>query len=165
MWSLTFLYNKMEYRCNKCNRNFNNQDSLNQHNSMKHIDQNIDKNGKGKINFKKYFIWFAIVLIVVLIGLSINTQMKKSGEFDDFAKCLTEKGAIIYGNDYCSYTIKQLNFFGKSQKLLNYVKCINNEGLCNSKGVDITPTWEINGETYSGVKTFEDLSSYSGCDL
>ena len=44
---------KMEHRCEECNRNFNTEESLNQHNSMKHIG--FEKNEKAKINFKKYF--------------------------------------------------------------------------------------------------------------
>ena len=49
-------------------------------------------------------------------------------ELDAFTACLEEKGVIVYGNDFCSYTGKQLNDFGSSEKHLNYVKCINNEG-------------------------------------
>ena len=150
----------MEYKCNLCNLNFNSENSLNQHNSMKHTHQK-----KRKINFKKYFIGGAIILTVILIALSINTQIKKPGQYDDFAKCLTEKGAIIYGNDYCSYTVKQLNFFGKSQKHLNYIKCTENEQLCNEKNIKTTPTWEITGDMHSGVQTFEALSAYSGCGV
>ena len=153
----------MEHRCEECNRNFNTEESLNQHNSMKHTG--FEKNEKAKINFKKYFIWASIVLIIILIALTINAQIKKPGEYDDFAKCLTEKGAVVYGNDYCSYTVKQLNFFTKSQKYLNYIKCTDNEALCNEKKVDITPTWEINENMYSGVQTFEALAAYSGCEV
>ena len=154
----------MKFKCEVCNRNFETKESLEQHNSMKH-NQNNEKKEGGKINFKKYFILIAVIITIVLIVLSILNYAKKPGQYDEFAKCLTEKGAVIYGNDYCSYTNKQLGFFGKSQKLLNYVKCIDNEELCNSKGVDITPTWEIDGKTYSGVQTFEALAAYSGCKL
>ena len=91
--------------------------------------------------------------------------MKKPGEYDRFAKCLTEKGTVIYGNDYCQYTNKQLNFFGKSAKYLNYVKCADNQKLCDDKNVKITPTWEINKEMYEQVQTFERLSSLSGCEI
>ncbi len=154
----------MEFRCEACKRNFETKDSLNQHNLAKHSEKG-EVEQKKKINFKKYFIWGSIILIVVLIALSINAQSKKPGKYDDFAKCLTEKGAVIYGNDYCQYTNKQLGFFRKSQKYLNYVKCIDNKELCDSKGVEVTPTWEINGKTYPQVQTFEALAAYSGCEI
>ncbi len=157
----------MEYHCKECNKNFNSEESLNQHNSMKH-NMNSEKNEKSekdKINFKKYFIITAGVVIIVLIVLSILNYTKKPGEYDDFVKCLTEKGAVIYGNDFCQYTAKQLNFFGKSEKYLNYVKCSENKELCDSKKVEVTPTWEINGEMYSQVQTFEKLAEISGCEI
>jgi len=72
---------------------------------------------------------------------------------------------VIYGNDFCQYTNRQLNFFGKSKKYLNYAKCTNNNELCDSKGVKITPTWEINGKLYEQVQSFETLSSLSGCKI
>lgn len=152
--------NKMEHKCDICNRNFDTEESLKQHNLAKHTNEE-----PKKINFKKYFIFIAIVLIIVLLGLSIFNYSKNPGKYDDFAKCLTEKGAVIYGNDYCEYTQKQLGFFGKSKKYLNYVKCAENKELCDSKNVEITPTWEINSGSYSGVQTFEALSKVSGCKL
>ena len=151
----------MEIKCNVCNKHFQTQESLEQHNQMKHSVPE-----KKKISYKKIFIITSIVLIIALSALSVNSFIKNSktpGEYDDFAKCLTEKGAVIYGNDYCQYTIKQLNFFGKSKKYLNYVKCIDNEELCNKKGVETTPTWEINGKMYPQVQTFEALAGFSGC--
>ena len=152
----------MEYRCEECNKNFSSEDSLNQHNSIKHASKNGQKR---KINFKKYFILSAIILTVILLALSINAQFKKPGQYDKFAKCLTEKGTIIYGNDFCSYTAQQINFFGKSKKYLNYIKCTENKKLCDEKGIDITPTWEINGEMYEQIQTFERLSVLTGCEL
>src|SRR3989344_4472606 len=122
----------MEYRCENCNKNFNSEESFRQHNLAKHTNEK-----SKKINFKKYFIFTAVVLTIILLVLSVNSYMKKPGQYNGFAKCLTEKGAVIYGNDYCSYTIKQLNFFGKSKEFLNYVKCADNEALCDSKGVSI----------------------------
>ena len=91
--------------------------------------------------------------------------MKKPGSYDSFAKCLSEKGAVIYGNDFCQYTNKQLNYFGNSKKYLNYVKCIDNKELGDSKAIKVTPTWEINGQMYEQVQTFEKLSAVSGCEL
>ena len=97
--------------------------------------------------------------------MTFYVRSQKPGQYDEFAKCLTEKGAVIYGNDFCQYTAKELNWFGNSEKYLNYVKCVNNKELCDSKGVKITPTWEIEGKTYEGVQGIEKLAELSGCKI
>ena len=150
----------MEIRCDICNRNFNSEESLKQHNEMKHPIKE-----KKKLNIRKYIIISLFLLIILFSIFTITSYMKKPGDYDEFAKCLTEKGAVIYGNDYCQYTTKQLGMFGKSKKYLNYVKCIDNEQLCNEKGIDITPTWEIDGKMYQQVQNFERLSAISGCEI
>jgi len=150
----------MGYRCEDCNKNFSTEESYRQHNFAKHTNEK-----SKKINFKKYFIFLGVTLTIILLVFSANSYMKRPGQYNDFAKCLTEKGAVVYGNDYCSYTIKQLNFFGKSKEFLNYMQCASNQELCDSKAVSITPTWEINGKTYSGVQTFEMLSGVTGCEI
>lgn len=153
--------NKMANLCNICNRSFDSADALNQHNQAKHVQNQ----GAKKINFRKYVIFSLISLILIFSVASVYSHMKKPGSYDEFAQCLTEKGAVVYGNDYCQYTNKQLNFFGNSKKYLNYVRCADNKELCDSKGISVTPTWEINGQIYTQVQTFERLSSISGCEL
>ena len=152
----------MAYECKECNRRFVSKQSLDQHSLAKHSKNTVPK---VRVNFKKYLIITLIVLIVTFASSTVYSNYKKPGEYDDFTKCLTEKGAVMYGNTYCSYTGKQLNFFGKSEKYLNYVKCANNQDLCDSKGVKTTPTWEINGEMYPQVQTFETLSELTGCEI
>ena len=150
----------MGYQCEDCNKSFNNEESFKQHNLAKHAEKK-----PKKISLKKCFLFTAIVLTLIFLVLSVNNYIKRPGQYDDFAKCLTEKGAVVYGNDYCLYTIKQLNFFGKSKEYLNYVKCADNKRLCDSKKISITPTWEIDRESYSGVQTFERLSAITGCKI
>ena len=151
----------MENKCNLCNRSFSSEESLKQHNSSKHpIEEK-----KGKINLRKYFILTIIAVIVIFSSFTVYSYMKKPGQYDDFAKCLTEKGAVMYGNDFCSYTARQLTFFGKSRKYLNYVKCIDNKKLCDEKGIEITPTWEIDGKMYEQTQNFEQLSALTGCEI
>lgn len=151
----------MAHECKICNRNFDSAEALNQHNQAKHQQSQ----GGKKINFRKYFIILLTIFILIFSIASVYSYMKRSGSYDSFAKCLTEKDVIVYGNDYCQYTIKQLNFFGNSKKYLNYVKCIDNKELCDSKDVKITPTWEINGKMYEQVQTFESLTAITGCKI
>ncbi len=151
----------MEFKCETCNKNFNSDLGLQQHNSAKHTVKEKSK----KINFKRYFVVFILVLIVIFSTLIVYSSMKKPGKYDDLAKCLSANGMVVYGNDYCSYTNQQLNFFGKSKQYLNYVKCSENEALCNEKGITTTPTWEIDDYQLKGVQGFEKLSSLSGCSI
>ena len=146
--------------CETCQRKFESVESLTQHNQAKHFQQE-----KKVFSFKKYLIAGVLILALGIFTYSGYTIYSSPSEYDNFAKCLAEKGAVIYGNDFCQYTTRQLNMFDGSQKLLNYVRCISNEGLCNEKEVKITPTWYINGIKLEGVQTFERLAEKSGCVL
>ena len=152
----------MAFECNHCGKRFVSEGSLSQHRSVKHVAEM--KEG-DKINFRKYVLLSMVGLIVVFLSMTVYSYSQQPGEYDDFAKCLTESEAVVYGNDFCSYTGKQLNYFGKSDKYLNYVKCASNQELCDEKGVTLTPTWEINGSMYKSVQTFEKLSGLTGCEI
>ena len=152
---------KMEYNCDLCKRNFNSEESMLQHNLSKHPKEEK----KGKINLKRYAIVGIVLLIVLFSSLTIYSQSKKPGALDDFVNCLNEKGVVVYGNDFCSYTMNQLGFFGKSKKNLNYVKCFDNQKLCEDLGIKLTPTWKIGYNMYEEVKTIQRLSTLSGCVL
>ena len=149
----------MGCECNICNRNFNSEESLKQHKEMKHAPEKKNV----KLNIRKYILAFLVILIIVFSSLTVYSYTQKPGNYDDFAKCLSENGAVVYGNDYCQYTNKQLNFFGKSKEFLNYVKCADNKSLCDSKNIKITPTWEIDGKFYEQIQTFEKLSVLTAC--
>ena len=149
-----------EFTCSVCSKKFSSNESLSQHYQSKHSGA-----PQKRTNLKKYFILAGLILAIGIIAMTFYVRSQKPGQYDEFAKCLTEKGAVIYGNDFCQYTAKELNWFGNSEKYLNYVKCVNNKELCDSKGVKITPTWEIEGKTYEGVQGIEKLAELSGCKI
>lgn len=151
-----------EFECSICKRNFQTEESLNQHNAAKHSHENRKKK---PVNYRGYVIFSLVIIIIILLPLTVYSYMKKPGQYDEFAQCLTSTGAVIYGNDFCQYTAKQLNFFGKSKKYLNYIRCAENQELCDEKKISITPTWQINGEMYEQVQTLEKLSLLSGCEI
>ena len=148
----------MAILCSHCQKDFDTEESLQQHVQAKH-SQPVKK------SYRKHIVGIVLLISVFLLGYSAYTFAQKPGNYDDFAKCLAEKGAVIYGNDACQYTNRQLNFFGNSKKYLNYVKCSESRELCDQKGVRSTPTWEIQGQTYPQVQTFERLATLSGCKL
>src|SRR3989344_460132 len=57
------------------------------------------------------FIIFA--LLSASIGYAYYSYSISPGSYDDFAKCLTEKEAIMYGAiEWCKYTQEQAGMFG-----------------------------------------------------
>lgn len=158
-----YKYQMRDLKCKICNQKFGSEESLRQHTDSKH-----PYNKENRFNTKKIKLYTVVLLLLVAITIFSYTfylRSKMPGQYDKFAECITEKGAIIYGNDFCSYTNKQLNFFGKSKKYLNYIKCAENKELCDSKFIKITPTWEINGKMYTQVQSFERLSELTDCKI
>ncbi|MFQ5474461.1 MAG: hypothetical protein ACE5DM_01365 [Candidatus Nanoarchaeia archaeon] len=98
---------------------------------------------------------FAISAVVILFVIALGVYAWRSpGKYDGFAKCLTEKGAVMYGEDWCQYTNGQKAMFGKSFKYVNYVQ---------KTGLETRPTWVIDGKEYPKVQSFERLSALTGC--
>jgi len=115
-------------------------------------------------------IIIAIVVIVVLALLYSRLNgmfVKPNPEYDNFAKCLTDRGAIMYGLTTCPNCQDQKKMFGDSFKYINYVECSNDPSVCTQKGVTDVPIWSINGtlQKSAGEKTIQELSSLTGCEV
>ena len=84
------------------------------------------------------------------------------------AEHLTANGAVVYTAYWCPHCHEQQEMFGKqASEKLTVVECapdgLNSQTkLCEKKGIDGFPTWEINGELTSGVKPLDDLAQRSG---
>jgi len=88
------------------------------------------------------------------------------GEYDNFAKCLTSKGAIMYGATWCENCKIQKDLFGSSFQYIKYVECPENAKLCLDKGIEGYPTWIFtDGREIKGRDTLEDIAKVSGCEL
>lgn len=86
------------------------------------------------------------------------------GKYDTFAKCLTAKGAIMYGANWCSHCQNEKKAFGESFKFINYVECPQNPKQCLDAGVNGYPTWIFsNGKKLVGEQGLKKLSQASGC--
>jgi len=80
------------------------------------------------------------------------------------AKCLTEKGAKMYGASWCSHCANQKKMFGDAFQYIDYVECdTTGQEECNSAGIEGYPTWTINGQKYPGETSLENLAQLSGC--
>ena len=74
----------------------------------------------------------------------------------------------MYSAYWCPHCHDQKQLFGKEAvKELKVVECAkdgkdNNYKLCQTKGIEGFPSWEINGEIYSGTRDLNDLAIITG---
>lgn len=120
----------------------------------KNKQQAVASKEARKNTAKKAGIGMAVVLLISVLAIK---YVNAPGQYDEFAKCLAEKGAVIYGAEFCKYTAEQKAMFGKSEKHLNY------KDYTERKDIKITPTWIVNGQRYEKVQSFEKLSELTGC--
>ncbi|NJO79101.1 MAG: vitamin K epoxide reductase family protein [Cyanobacteria bacterium RM1_2_2] len=85
------------------------------------------------------------------------------------AQHLTSIGAKMYSAFWCPHCHDQKQLFGaEAAAQIPYVECDptgqnSQTALCKSKTqVKGYPTWEINGQFYSGTQTLQQLAEYSG---
>ena len=100
---------------------------------------------------KKNPLILIIAIAVIVVGALIYFAVQENntpGKYDDFARCLGEKGAVFYGAFWCPHCQAQKKLFGTSAKLLPYVECSTLDGNgqtpeCIEKKVASYPTWEF----------------------
>ncbi len=125
------------------------------------IEQQKQAQAQSKSNKPKYYIIAAVIGFIVLAAASYSVySAKKPGQYDNFAKCLSEKGAVMYGAmDWCKYTQAQKAMFGKSFKYISYHE------FQDLPGIKKTPTWIVNGAWHENVQSFDKLAALTGCKL
>jgi len=119
----------------------------------------IEKESKSKKT--KHFAIAGIVGLILVAGIVYSLYSYfKPGSVDDFAKCLSDKDAVMYGAmDWCKYTQAQKAMFGNSFKYINYHE------YKDLPGIKKTPTWVINGAWHENVQSFDRLAALTGCKL
>ncbi|NCN99003.1 hypothetical protein GW923_02360 [Candidatus Pacearchaeota archaeon] len=114
-------------------------------------------------------IVLGIVLVIILIGAIYLMLPKDSGDYDEFAQCLTDSGAKMYGAFWCSHCTNQKKMFGTSWSNINYIECSTPGGdgqtlECQQAGISGYPTWEFaDSSRISGEVTIAQLSQKTGC--
>ena len=118
---------------------------------------------------KKVSLIFGIIILIGVAYSSISGFFVKPEEsntvMDKFAKCISLKGATMYGAEWCGHCKQQKELFGNSFKYVSYVECPQNQNLCDQMGIEGYPTWVINGQKYPGLHSIDDLKQLTGCSL
>ena len=161
----------MIFRCGECNRDFSSQQSLDDHNKSKHFSKINDKASSFNF-FKNKYVWITIGIVVLFfVLLSTPVIDISAGKYDDFARCVSDSGAKMYGAYWCTHCISQKKLFGSSFSKINYIECSlpNNAGqteACKSAGIESYPTWEFeDGSREQGEISLNKLSQTTGCSL
>ncbi|WOD40516.1 hypothetical protein [Nodosilinea sp. E11] len=79
---------------------------------------------------------------------------------------LTTTGSVMYGTHWCPYCADQKDMFQAAVDRVPYVECdADGENaqpeLCQQRGIQGYPTWEIDGQLYPGVKSLDELAALS----
>ena len=120
---------------------------------------------------KKTTQFIAIIVIVLMLavgGLAFwqlaPTTPKES--LDEFAKCLAEKGVVVYGTYWCPVCQEQNAMFGDALKFVRYIECTEYPQVCTDAGIKGFPTWIFpDGRRLEGIQSLEELSENSNCPL
>ena len=121
----------------------------------------------GILVFLVLAFYFASKTITAVTGKSILgwlvKENVKSGNLDEFAQCLSEKGARMYGRNTCPHCINQKALFGDSFNYIDYIECSSSPEQC--AGLEGVPAWKIKEETIYGVQSLEKLAELTNCKL
>lgn len=119
------------------------------------------------------FILTSFVVCLIVIGAAyfshsdLRASAPASKAVIDLAKHLKGQNSSMYGSYTCPHCNTQKLMFADAFKYINYVECNPggenpNVKLCEEKGIDGYPTWEINGKLHPGAKSLRELAKLSG---
>lgn len=82
------------------------------------------------------------------------------------AQHLADTGSVMYGAYWCPHCADQKAMFGDAVAEVPYVECAADGDnpqpeLCEQKGIEGYPTWEIGGQLHPGVQSLETLATLS----
>lgn len=100
---------------------------------------------------------------LLLAGCNNNTA---NPQLDEFAKCVTEAWAKVYGADTCPHCQDQKKLFWDSYEYIDYIDCNKTPKQCSDASIEKIPTWEFNDGTKEvWKKSLEELAAKTNCEL
>lgn len=117
-------------------------------------------------NRTSLIILIIVALLVVGAVLGLSLEQKTKPDLDNFARCLSDRGIVMYGTYWCPHCKNEKNAFGDSFQFVNYVECTENPNECLAKGIEGYPTWIFpDGKKLIGEQGITKLREISGCPL
>jgi hypothetical protein len=109
----------------------------------------------------------------MVLGVAYYLDHRSQHKHDAFARCLTDRGAKMYGAWWCPHCVEQKEKFAASFEYAPYVECgikgqpSGQAQVCKDANVKGYPTWQFppTGERAERVFTLQELSDRTGCPL
>jgi len=111
---------------------------------------------------KETKIYLTIVVIVILIVVGILWLKSRPTINDEIAKCIAGKSKAIISKT-CTACARQEEILGENFKYFDIIDITEHPEVVEQYKIEGVPTWIINGEKYTGVKTIEELRELTGC--
>ena len=118
------------------------------------------------------WIWLGLAFAVATWGIYYFAFYRRPvSTLDAFAKCISSKGAKMYGAWWCPHCSDQKEMFGYAFQYVNYVECSppgqrSQNDVCKQAGVKSYPTWQFSdGSRAQGALHLQALGEKTGCKL
>lgn len=127
------------------------------------------------MNNNTLFITIGVLIILIAGGAVAYNKMSgspaKTGVYDTFAQCLSERGAKFYGAFWCPHCQNQKKAFGTSAQYIPYTECSTPDGqgqmsVCADAKIVSYPTWVFaDGTQETGEVSMQKLADHTSCEL
>ena len=113
----------------------------------------------------------ALIIAAGVFFITRAADAPAQKDVDAFAKCLTAKGAVMYGAFWCPHCAATKKHFGSSFRYIRYVECDprgdNQQAeLCISKNIENYDTWEFaDSSRLVGEPSFASMAEKTACPL
>ena len=132
---------------------------------MEHRSGQIEHCRKlGRRLGRRYQLATRLFLLALPLLFVACTELGETARYrQDLALHLSVNGAKMYGAYWCPHCATQKELFGGAADQIPYIECDpdgdnSQTDLCQQKGIQAYPTWEINGEFRQGVHPLGKLA-------
>jgi len=117
-------------------------------------------------------VLYALLIVAAFAG-AFYLGNRRQHKYDNFARCLKDRGLTMYGAYWCPHCQEQKKMFAASFEYVPYIECgvqgdlRAEQQVCKDAGIKHFPTWQFppTGERVERVYELDELSQRSGCPL
>ena len=138
---------------------------------QRHERKRAREEAEGARNWGKTALY--AVLILAAFGAAFYLGRRSQHKYDNFARCLTDRGLKMYGAYWCPHCSEQKEKFSAAFEYAPYTECgVKGDTravtqVCKDAGIQHFPTWQFppTGERVERVFELQELSDRTGCPL